>query len=127
MTIDIDGLTASYVPSGETDKKIVKINKQKSALLIFISILLLVNLAIIQMQVWTDINTVILGSIIIALNLIIILIHLLINERYKKAIKDDLLSEDRKEEARHIRIKYKKVDALVMGICFVQVAMQIIN
>lgn len=83
MTIDIDGLSASYVPSGETDKKIVKINKQKSALLIFISILLLVNLAIIQMQVWTDINTVILGSIIIALNLIIILIHLLINERYK--------------------------------------------
>lgn len=84
------------------------------------------NFIVLQLQAWTDMNTVTLGAIIIAINLIVIVIHLSLNELCKKTIKQDLIEYERMEEARRLRVKYNKDDAIIMIMCFIQVVIQII-
>ncbi|WP_210144016.1 hypothetical protein [Staphylococcus sp. GDX8P47P] len=92
----------------------------------FICTMFVLNFIVLQLQAWTDTNTVALGAIIIAINLIVVVIHLSLNELCKKTIKQDLIESERMKEARRLRVKYNKDDAIIMIMCFIQVAIQII-
>ncbi|HHP3964543.1 hypothetical protein [Staphylococcus saprophyticus] len=126
MDINIDGLTASYSPSKEVINKVEVISKKRSIMVKFICTMFVLNFIVLQLQAWTDMNTVALGAIVIAINLIVVVIHLSLNELCKKAIKQDLIESERMEEARRLRVKYNKDDAIIMIMCFIQVVIQII-
>src|SRR5699024_2693972 len=97
MEIHIEGLSASYAPTETANVKLERARKQGQILIGVAFSLILINFLVLAIKPILDNNSVPLSSVIVVINLLIVLLYLLVNEKVKKILKEDLkVQKDRK-------------------------------
>lgn len=126
MEINIEGLSASYVPTEKANDKLERARKLGQILIGVAFSLILINFLVLVIKPILDNNSVPLSSVIVVINLLIVLLYLLVNEKVKKILKEDLKVQNRYEESRYFRVKYPRHHIFMMSMSMLQVFLQII-
>jgi len=124
--IKVKGVKDDIEVTPHMERQLEKSAKQSALVSKITSVLLtcIIFLSILQMYS-TRFDTLI-ACFIIAMDLLIIMIHLMHNEHTRDIFKQSLIKEERYQEAKNIKVAYNKYDIAI--ICFVvfQIVMQVL-
>lgn len=126
MTINLSGLSEPYVISENANEKLNKTLKSNTRIYKLGIVLAIISTIFVLIKAFSDSNIPIITTLIIALNLMLVVSVLTINEKIKSVFKEDLKAQNRINDARLVRAKYSHNDIATMCSCLLQVVLQII-
>jgi len=126
MKIQIKGLQAPYQPQQEVVKQIerAQIGRRYIYRIVMYMVVLSAGCALFQM---TPSNQTVLSTIIIVFNLLILVMMITMNEKFKSILQTGLENVGRYEESKRIKVGYTKVDKVIIASALIQVILQVIQ
>lgn len=121
------GLEAPYEESETARQSLRYILKQRIYTGLVILLIMVVNCILIVGEMISEKNSIIPILIIIITNLVVLTLLITSNEKIKSIIQSDLEKQNRKNEAKKVRVKYENEDKLTMLFCVVILITQSIN
>lgn len=124
--IKVKGVKDEIEVTPHMKRQLEKSSKQSTWVSKITSVLLtcIIFLSILQMYS-TRIDTLI-ACFIIAMDLLIIMIHLTHNERTRDIFKQALIEEKRYQEAKNIKVAYNKYDIAIICFVVIQIVIQVL-
>ena len=121
------GLEAPYEESETARQSLRYILKQRTYIGLVILLMMVVNCILIVGGMIAEQNSIIPILIIIVTNLVVLTLLITSNEKIKSIIQSDLEKQNRKNEAKKVKVKYENEDKLTMLFCVVVIITQSIN
>ncbi|PTK45042.1 hypothetical protein BUZ69_11950 [Staphylococcus saprophyticus] len=121
------GLEAPYEESEIARQSLRYILKQRIYIGLVILLMMVVNCILIVGEMIAEQNSIIPILIIIITNLVVLTLLITSNEKIKSIIQSDLEKQNRKNEAKKVKVKYENEDKLTMFFCVVILITQSIN
>lgn len=124
--IKVKGVKDDIEVTPRMERQLEKSTKQSALVSKITSVLLtcIIFLSILQMYS-TRIDTLI-AYFIIAMDLLIIMIHLTHNEHTRDIFKQALIEEERYQEAKNVKVVYNKYDIAIICFVVIQIVMQVL-
>lgn len=121
------GLEAPYEETETARQSLRYILKQRTYIGLVILLMMVVNFILIVGEMIAEQNSIIPILIIIITNLAVLTLLITSNEKIKSIIQSDLEKQNRKNEAKKVKVKYENEDKLTMLFCVVILITQSIN
>lgn len=121
------GLEAPYEESETARQSLRYILKQRTYIGLVIFLIMVVNCILIVGEMIGEQNSIIPILIIIITNLVVLTLLITSNEKVKSIIQSDLEKQNRKNEAKKVKVKYEDEDKLTMFYSVVILITQSIN
>lgn len=121
------GLETPYEESETARQSLRYILKQRTYIGLVILLMMVVNCIFIVGGMIAEQNSIIPILIIIITNLLVLTLLITSNEKIKSIIQSDLEKQNRKNEAKKVKVKYENEDKLTMFFCVVILITQSIN
>lgn len=121
------GLEAPYEETETARQSLRYILKQRTYVGLVILLMMVVNCILIVGGMIAEQNSIIPILIIIITNLLVLTLLITSNEKIKSIIQSDLEKQNRKNEAKKVKVKYENEDKLTMFFCVVILITQSIN
>lgn len=121
------GLEAPYEESEIARQSLRYILKQRIYIGLVILLMMVVNCILIVGEMIAEQNSIYPILIIIITNLLVLTLLITSNEKIKSIIQSDLEKQNRKNEAKKVKVKYENEDKFTMFFCVVILITQSIN
>ena len=121
------GLETPYEESETARQSLRYILKQRTYIGLVIFLIMVVNCILIVGEMIGEQNSIIPILIIIITNLVVLTLLITSNEKVKSIIQSDLEKQNRKNEAKKVKVKYEDEDKLTMFYSVVILITQSIN
>lgn len=121
------GLEAPYEETETARQSLRYILKQRTYIGLVIFLIMVVNCILIVGEMIGEQNSIIPILIIIITNLVVLTLLITSNEKVKSIIQSDLEKQNRKNEAKKVKVKYEDEDKLTMFYSVVILITQSIN
>lgn len=121
------GLESPYEETETARQSLRYILKQRTYIGLVIFLIMVVNCILIVGEMIGEQNSIIPILIIIITNLVVLTLLITSNEKVKSIIQSDLEKQNRKNEAKKVKVKYKDEDKLTMFYSVIILITQSIN
>lgn len=121
------GLEAPYEESETARQSLRYILKRRVYIGLVILLMMVVNCILIVGEMIAEQNSIYPILIIIITNLLVLTLLITSNEKIKSIIQSDLEKQNRKNEAKKVKVKYENEDKFTMFFCVVILITQSIN
>lgn len=124
--IKVKGVKDDIEVTPHMERQLEKSTKQSALVSMVTSVLLTCIILLSFLQMYIARFDTLIPCFIIAMDLLIIVIHLMHNEHTRDIFKQALIEEERYQEAKNVKVAYNKYDIAI--ICFVvfQIVMQVL-
>lgn len=126
MKVQIKGLQAPYQPQQEVVNQLKRAQIERRYIYRIVMYIVVLSAACALFQM-TPSNQTVLSTIIIVFNLLILVMMITMNEKFKSILQMDLGNIGRHEEAKRVKVGYTHKDKIIIAIAMIQVGLQFIQ